>query len=183
MKNIGFCTHFTRTDDWAFHFALELARMHEWQLTVCHWLNSPYNLRRDIVYTSLQNQTDARPVTPPLVTRLELELRQYYDPQLADFTQIAFKLCEGMYQVELVRCLRQNLLDLVVMGYQKPEEEAVSGEQALEDFAFHLPYPMVIVGPDRADQFVLNRAAQKWINELALPEGSWRLIEPATPVV
>jgi hypothetical protein len=175
MKKIGFCTHFTQTDNWAFDYALGLARRHEWQLTVCHWLNSPYNLRRDMVYSSLHEKAHLQPVTPQLLTRLELELRQYYDPRLADFTQIAFKLCEGMYQVELVRCLRQNLLDLVVMGYQKAEDEA-SGEQALEDFALHLPYPMVIVGPDAPDQFILNQAAEKWLVELELPEGNWRSV-------
>ncbi len=53
-----------------------------------------------------------QPITPKLLTQLELELRQTYEPKLGDFTDVAFKLCEGMYQVELTRCFRQNLLDL-----------------------------------------------------------------------
>ncbi|MEW6404283.1 MAG: hypothetical protein AB1649_20995 [Chloroflexota bacterium] len=179
MKKIGFCTHFTQTDSWAFDYALRLARSHNWQLTVCHWLNSPYNLRRDVVYSSLHEKANLQPVTPRLLTRLELELRMYYDPRLADFTQIGFKLCEGMYQVELVRCLRQNLLDLVIMGYQRSDEDTTSGEQPLEEFALHLPYPMVIVGPDSPNQFILNEAAQKWLNELGLPQGSWRSVSSA----
>jgi hypothetical protein len=57
----------------------------------------------------------------------------------------------------------------------------VSGEQTLEEFAMQLPYPMIIVGPDNVNQFMLNQAAQGWLDELELPEGSWQLIEPAMP--
>ena len=77
-----------------------------------------------------------------------------------------------MYQVELTRCFRQNLLDLVVIGY--PSDDLVaSSEQPLEEFAAHLNYPLVIIGPDEPDQFMLNQAAQTWLDELQLPDGSW----------
>ncbi len=178
MKKIGLCTHFAQTDDWAFDFALALARRQGWQLTVCHWLDSPYNLRRDMVYPSLDQDGEPQPVTPELLTRLELELRQAYDPRLGDFTEVAFKLCEGLYQVELVRCFRQNLLDLVVMGYRTGGHSA-SGEQPLEGFAAHLNYPLVIVGPEGPDRFLLNQAALAWLDDLQLPEGSWRVVESA----
>ena len=180
MKTIGLCTHFSQTDEWAFNFALELARKHDWKLTICHWLNSPYSLRRDIVYPSLSEGGEPQPITPELLTKLELELRQYFEPKLGDFTDVAFKLCEGMYQVELTRCFRQNLLDLVVLGYT-PDDPVTSNEQPLEEFAAHLNYPMVIVGPDATDQFMLNQAAKGWLDELQLPEGSWKAIELAVP--
>lgn len=177
MKTIGLCTHFTPTDEWAFTYALNLARTHDWQLTICHWLNSPYSLRRDMVYTDLENTSQVQPVTPALLTRLEYQLRQYYDAKLGDFTQVAFKLCEGLYQVELVRCFRQHLLDLVLMGYQLPDDRAASGEQSLESFALQLPYPLVIVGPDRPEQFWLNPAALTCLDDLQLPAGSWTPLE------
>lgn len=178
MKKIGLCTHFTQSDEWAFTYALRLARSHSWQLTICHWLNSPYSLRRDVVYPDLFGSGQAEPVTPALLTRLELQLRQYYDAKLGDFDQVAFKLCEGLYQVELVRCFRQNLLDLVVMGYQTAGEDEVSGEEPLEDFALRIEYPVVIVGPESPVQYWLNPAAAQWLDDLELPEGSWKLIEP-----
>jgi len=178
MKKIGLCTHFSQTDEWAFDFALALVRRHGWQLTICHWLNSPYNLRRDMVYPSLQQGGEPQPATPELLTRLELELRQHFEPKLGDFTDVAFKLCEGMYQVELARCFRQNLLDLVVIGY--PSNDTVtSREQPLEEFAAHLQYPLVIVGPDEPDRFLLNQAAQTWLDNLQLPDGNWVAIESA----
>ena len=110
-----------------------------------------------------------------MLTKLELELRQYFEPKLGDFTNVAFKLCEGMYQVELARCFRQNLLDLVVIGYPL-DDPATSNEQPLEEFAAHLNYPLVIVGPE-PDHFMLNQSAQSWLDELQLPEGSWSVIE------
>jgi hypothetical protein len=176
MKKIGLCTHFSQTDEWAFNFALDLVRRQGWQLTICHWLNSPYSLRRDMVYPSLSEDGEPQPITPELLTKLELELRQYFEPKLGNFTDVAFKLCEGMYQVELTRCFRQNLLDLVVLGYP-PNDLTTSAEQPLEDFAAHLNYPLVIVGPDKPDQFLVNHAVQDWLDELQLPENRWNAIE------
>jgi hypothetical protein len=178
MKTIGLCTHFSQTDEWAFTYALRLARSHDWQLNICHWLNSPYSLRRDVIYPDLLEAGRAEPLTPALLTKLELQLRQYYDARLGDFEQAAFKLCEGLYQVELVRCFRQHLLDLVVMGYQTPSEQDVSSEQPLEDFALRTDYPLVIVGPQSPDQYLINPPAFQWLDDLLLPEGSWKLIEP-----
>lgn len=178
MKTIGLCTHFTQTDEWAFDYALRLARSHGWQLNICHWLNSPYDLRRDLVYPDLFAAGQAvEPITPALLNRLELQLRQYYDARLGDFDQVAFKLCEGLYQVELTRCFRQHLLDLVVMGYQTHSENDVSGELPLEDFASRIDHPLVIVGPDAPEQFLINSAAVSWLDDLQLPAGSWKLIE------
>lgn len=173
MKKIGLCTHFSQSDDWAFDFAFDLVRRRDWQLTICHWLNSPYRFRRDMVYPSLHKNGEPQLITDKLMTKLDLELRQYYDPRLGDFTNVAFKLCEGMYQVEIMRCFRQNLLDLVVIGYMH-EEQVEGGEQSLERFAAHLNYPMVIVGPERADQFILNKAAEAWLDDLQIPVNNWQ---------
>jgi hypothetical protein len=178
MKTIGFCTHFSQSDAWAFDFALDLARQRNWQLNICHWLNSPYNLRRDIVYTSLFDKGETQHISPSMLTSLELKLRQYYEPKLCDFTQVGFKLCEGMYQVELSRCFRQNLLDLVVMGYQSASDQEISGEQPIEEFAQNLNYPLVIVGPQKVDQFRLNQSALAFFDEYGIPHDEWELIEP-----
>jgi hypothetical protein len=178
MKKIGLCTHFSQSDEWAFDFALELVRRNDWQLTICHWLDSPYSLRRDIVYPTLRAGGEPEPVTPRLLKKLELELRQHFEPQLGDFTNVAFKLCEGMYQVELTRCFRQNLLDLVVIGAQ-PEEGISSAEQPLVEFAAQLHHPLVIVGPDSPNHYKLNQAAHGWLDHLHLPVGTWEIIESA----
>ncbi|GAB4529629.1 MAG: hypothetical protein Kow0063_06850 [Anaerolineae bacterium] len=179
MKSIGLCTHFTQTDEWAFDYALKLAQTHGARLNICHWLESPYTIRRDIVYNDLFKPTRTVNVTPELLTRLELQLREYYEPRLGDFTEVAFKLCEGAYQVELVRCFRQHLLDLVVMGHQPASEQTPGEGRPLEEFAAGIRYPIVVVGLDGPGSFLLNQKAFDMLDQLALKEGSWKLIQPA----
>ncbi len=178
MKTIGLCTHFSQTDEWAFDYAFKLAQTPGTQLNICHWLESPYTIRRDVVYDDLFQPTETVTVTPELLNRLELQLREYYEPKLGDFTDVAFKLCEGAYQVELIRCFRKNLLDLVVMGYQLPLEEVSAEERSLQDFAASIDYPIVIVGLDGPESFLLNKKAFEILDQLDLPEGSCKLIQP-----
>lgn len=179
MQNIGLCTHFTETDEWAFEYALELARSHPCHLNICHWLESPYQIRRDIVFDDLFEPHETVAVTPQLLTKFDLQLRQYYDPKLGDFTDVGFKLCEGAYQVELLRCFRQHLLDLVVMGYQAPDPVNSPAEQPLELFAANLDYPLLIVGIDGPQSFMLNAKALGLLDQLSLPAGSWQVLEDA----
>ena len=177
MKTIGLCTHFTANDEWAFDYAFKLARQRQLTLNICHWLESPYTLRRDLVYPEFAGQGEVVPVTPQILNQMEMQLRQYYQPKLADFTDAAFKLCEGSYQVELVRCFRQHLLDLVVMGYQPPQAETPSSEQPMTRFAQNLPHPVVIVGADGPNTFLLNAAAYALRARLDLPKDSWQLLD------
>jgi hypothetical protein len=172
VTTIGLCTHFSDIDEVAFEFAFNLAKKNKAQLNICHWLNSPYTLRRDIVGDDLFNPVDQVPVTPELLTRLEYQLRAYYETKLGDFTDVAFKLCEGNYQVELHRCFHQHLLDLVVMGYVEPDEI-----QPIESFAAGLSHPLVIVKNGDGPKFLLNNEALKWMDFLALEEGSWEVIQ------
>jgi hypothetical protein len=178
MKTVGLCTHFTQTDEWAFDYAFNLARSRGLQLNICHWLESPYKIRRDIVYDDLFEPLETVVVTSELLNKLELQLREYYEAKLGDFTEVAFKLCEGAYRVELVRCFRQNLLDLVVMGYQLPVEGAVAEEQSLEEFAASIQYPIVIVGLEGPGSFLVNGKAFDMSDQLELPEGNWHVIQP-----
>jgi hypothetical protein len=41
MRNVGFCTHFSVTDEWAFAYALKMAEAARANLIICHWLESP----------------------------------------------------------------------------------------------------------------------------------------------
>lgn len=178
MTNLGLCTHFTQTDEWAFNYAFRLSRVRGWQMIICHWLRSPYMLRRDLVQGDLFQNGEPLPVTQRLLNKLELQLREYYDPKLGDFTNVAFKLCEGQYQIELVRCFRKNLLDVVVMGYQPPGEMYESGTQPLEEFAQRLAHPLIIVGRDGSESFLLNPKAVKWLDQLDLEGVSWEMLHP-----
>jgi hypothetical protein len=179
MKTIGLCTHFLQTDEWAFEYALNLVKSKDWQLNICHWLHSPYRLRRDMVPKDLFFPGQPVPITSEKLTKLEYQLRHYFDEKLGDFTNVAFKLCEGMYQVELVRCFRQNLLDLVVMGYLSSEDNEEPGALPLEEFAMKLSYPLVIVGHKGPNTFLINSEAALCIEELAIPEACRQILEVA----
>jgi hypothetical protein len=178
MKTVGFCTHFAPTDEWAFEYALNLARTQHWQLNICHWLESPFTIRRDVVYADPFEHDQIVTVTPALLNQLERRLREYYEPKLGDFTEVAFKLCEGQYQVELVRCFRQQLLDLVVMGYQPAPDTPSLGERSVEAFAAGLAYPAIVVGGNGPGTFLINQAAVDLPDQLVLPEGRWTVLEP-----
>jgi len=65
-----------------------------------------------------------------------------------------------------------------VMGYQLPPQEAPAEERSLEDFAASIDYPIVIVGLDGPESFLLNKKAFEILDLLDLPEGSWKVIEP-----
>ena len=41
--------------------------------------------------------------------------------------------------------------------------------------------PLVIVGPDDPNHFILNQAAQNWLDELQLPDGSWQAVPTVIP--
>lgn len=179
MKTVGLCTHFSPSDDWALEYALRLAQLHQWQLTICHWLASPYKVRRDVVYTDLFKLDQVARITPAALTRLDLQLREYYEPRLGNWTNVAFKICEGAYQIELLRCFRQHRLDVVVMGYQLPAEDQSANEQSLADFVGGMRYPMIIVGMNGPDTFRLNRKALDMLDDLDLPEEQWQILAAA----
>lgn len=178
MTTIGFCTHFNQTDEWAFNFALQLARRNHWQMIICHWLQSPYSLRRDLVNDDLFSPKNTVPVDEKLLVKLEYQLREYYDPKLGDFTDVAFKLCEGNYQVELNRCFRQNLLDLVVMGYQPFQEAQEHSDKPQELFASEFDFPIILVGAEGPQNYLINQKALALKDSLYLDQGTWKVIQP-----
>jgi hypothetical protein len=175
IKTIGFCTHFSDTCEWAFDYAFRLAQNHDLKLNICRWLDSPYLIRRNQVYTNDAHRTVSH-VTPELLARLELQLRQYYDPRLGDYLNVGFKLCEGFYQVELARCLHREEIDLVVMGCRGPQVR-VPGEKPPDEFARLLGHPMIIVGCEGPDSYLLNREAAALLDFLELPAGKWKVLE------
>lgn len=176
MKSIGICTQFTQSDDWAFDLGLQMARLGAHKLVICHWLQSPYRLRRDIVNDDLFSPNGTVAITPALRTRFEYQLRECFEERLGDFTEVAFKLCEGQYQVELARCFRQHLLDNVLMGYQPEANDMPGGVLPQAEFAASFQHPVVLVGVDGEKSFWLNPQAADEVEVYIYPE-DWRRVE------
>ena len=91
MKGIGLCAIFSRQGDWAFDYALSLARKHKAKLNVFHFLESPYAVRRDVVFVDAKKDKTAV-VTPDLIAKKDKELRLKYDERLGDYIDVYISL-------------------------------------------------------------------------------------------
>jgi hypothetical protein len=174
MKGVGLCAVFSRQGDWAFDYALELARHHQTRLNVFHFLESPYMLRRDVVFVDAE-KTETAQVTPELITKKDREMRESFDPRLGDYTDVGFRLCEGNDEIELRKCFKKGEYEVLVIGY-KEKGAGFGGTTTIEAFAEKFHGPVVLVGPDSADQYYVNVHAQNRLAELLIPEGKWKRI-------
>src|SRR5271157_1386675 len=94
VKGVGLCAVFSRQGDWAFDYALFLARHHRTRLNIFHFLESPYKLRRDVVFIDAE-KTETGQVTPELIARKDQELRHAFEERLGDYEEVGFRVCEG----------------------------------------------------------------------------------------
>ncbi|MFH0957823.1 MAG: universal stress protein, partial [Pseudomonadota bacterium] len=115
MNGIGLCATFSRQGDWAFDYALGLARKHGTRLNIFHFLESPYTLRRDVVFVDAE-KTKTAPVTPDLIAKKDKELRMGFDSRLGDYVNVGFRLCEGAHEIELRKCFKKGDYEVLVIG-------------------------------------------------------------------
>ena len=174
MQGVGLCAIFSRQGDWAFDFALSLARKHHTKLNIFHFLESPYMIRRDVVFVDADKKKTA-PVTPELIAEKDKELRFKYDDRLSDYTDVGFRLCEGNDEWELKKCFKRGEYDVLVIGYQEKGAN-FGGNATIEEFASRFHGPLILVGPDAPDHFFLNEKAKALLGELEIPEGKWELL-------
>jgi hypothetical protein len=169
LNAVGFCAHYSKQGDWAFNYALGLARARAVPLKVFHFLADPYD-HDAAPPTGLPRDEIRR-----LAVRKERELRLYYDALAADYLDVGFRLCEDTSWRELHRCLLVREFQVLVLGYVAPA--ACFARKPLEEFAESFVCPVVLVGPDDPRQFHLNGAAALISDKLLLPEGAWERIE------
>jgi len=161
VKDIGFCADFSRQGDWAFEFALSLAKRQG------HRLNIFYFPQLD---ASLSGGPAASLDDDELVA-LDRRVREYYDEKLGDFVEAGFRVCEDFVDTELRRCLFRREYQVMVLGYLG--RGARFGDDSIEAFAYRFNGPIVLVGPDRPDELYLNPPARLVSWQLGLAEGGW----------
>ena len=169
LNAVGFCAHFSPQGDWAFDYALSLARRCGIRLNVFHFLADPYD-PADAPPTHLSG-ADRR----ELIVARERELRMYYDERAGDYLEVGFRLCEDNEWTELHRCLLIREFQVLVLGYVR--KEATFAGKPIEEFADSFVCPVVLVGPGDPQRFYLNGPAALISDKLGLPEGSWTKIE------
>jgi hypothetical protein len=170
VRAIGFCAHYSRQGDWAFDFALRLARAGSLRLNVFHFLVDPYD-------------PEARPpegLTPDeraaLAIRLERDLRVYYDSRLGDYLDAGFRLCEDPEWTELHRCLTKREFQVLVLGF--PRRGARFGGVPIEEFVSRFVSPVVLVGPGSPREIRLNPPAALISERLGLAEWQYAPVRP-----
>lgn len=175
MHGVGLCAIFSRQGDWAFDYALTLARKHETKLNVFHFLESPYTIRRDVVFVDEKKEKTAV-VTPELIAEKDKELRMSYDDRLGDYTEVGFRLCEGSDEWELKKCFKRGDYEVLVIGYQGKGAD-FGGTTTIEKFASKFKGAVVLIGPDAPDEYYLNAKGQEMLAQLDIPDGKWKALD------
>ncbi len=165
VRDLGYCADFSPQGDWAFDFALRLAT------SLSHRLNIFYV--PDLAWDA--------PHPPPALSRRELvdlerRVRSYYDERLGDFVEVGFRVCEGFADVELRRCLMHRDYQLLVLAYRS--FGAPFAGRVIERFAYGFNAPVVLVGPERPDQYFLNPPAMLLRPHLGLGDDEGRPLSP-----
>jgi hypothetical protein len=174
MNGIGLCAIFYRQGDWAFDYALSLARHYRTKLNVFHFLESPYTLRRDVVFVDAEKK-ETTTVTPDFIAKKDKEMREMFDDRLGDYVDVGFRLCEGNDEWELRKCFKKGDYEVLVIGY-KAKGADFGGSTTIEAFAEKFKGPVVLVGPDSPDFFYINEPAEKRLTDLMIPDGKWKRI-------
>jgi hypothetical protein len=168
---VGFCAHYSRQGDWAFDYALRLSQAHGLRLNVFHFLSDPY------ATAGVPERRYSGRELAAIAYERERELRFYYDERAGEYLEVGFRLCYDESWRELHRCLAEREFQLLVLG--RPSPEAVFCRKPIEDFANAFVCPVVLVGPERPDQFRLNSSAALLADRLDLPVNNWQRIRVA----
>ncbi len=157
---VGFCAHYSEQGDWAFDYALRLSKNSGMKLNVFHFLEDPYNPGDIDVRNMSKDEMDK------LATEKEKVLRMYYDERAGEYLDVGFRVCYDKSWTELHRCLLIREFQVLVLGY--PHFGATFVDYTIEEFAEKFISPVVLVGPDRPDQFFFNRQAMLISNKLGI---------------
>jgi len=160
IESVGFCAHYCPQGDWAFEFALRLARAHGLRLNIFHFIVDPYDPDARVPQALSAEDRARRAI------QLERELRMYYDARLGDYLDAGFRLCEDPEWTELHRCLTKREFQVLVLGY--PLYLATFGGVPIEKFVTHFVCPVVLVGPSSPLEIHLNQPAALIADKLTL---------------
>ncbi len=167
IRGVGFCARMTRSGDWAFDYALDLAVEQDVRLDIFFFPTPPSR-----PHPSRGRSGELGAMSEEQRIRTEKDIRLYYDQILGDFVNVGFRLCEGDEEPELRRCLLiRKEYDVLVLAYEG--YRCRFGNRTIEEFAESMPCPTVLVGPEAPRQFALNTAATHWVDRLGLEGADW----------
>lgn len=175
IESVGLCAHFSASGDWAFDFALELARRRAAQLNVFHFLADPYDPadRTGVGLSAVEREK--------LIVERERVLRFTYEDRLGDWLKVGFRLCEDREWTELHRCLLSREFQVLVLPW--PTLDATFGGVPLQTFAGAFVCPVVLIGPGSVTEVHLNSPAALIADQLGLRHTRWSIVDtPQEPL-
>jgi hypothetical protein len=167
IRGVGYCARMTRSGDWAFNYALDLAVENEVRLDIFFFPTPPSR-----PHAPRGGRGELGEISEEQRITMEKDVRLYYDQILGDFVNVGFRLCEGDEEPELRRCfLIRKEYDVLVLPYEG--YRCKFGTRTIEEFAASMPCPTVLVGPEEPRQFALNSPATLWVDRLGLQGAGW----------
>jgi hypothetical protein len=169
INAVGFCANYSQAGDWAFEFAVNLARKNHKRLNIFHFLADPY----DPLDEGPVNLSDEQ--YRSFSIEREKELRLYYDARLGDYLEAGFRLCEDKEWTELHRCLYGREFQVLVLGF--PHPDVSFGGRPITEFAARFACPLILVGPGSPDEIYMNRPAALVADKFGIDPQQARLID------
>lgn len=172
VTKIGLIAHYSPQGDWAFEAALRIAREHGATLNVFCFLESPYEAPAGVS----PSQAPIQAYDEQIQIDADRQLRDYYEDRLGDFVEVGFRVCDsGRHNLELRMCLKRKEYQLLVIPHLEPG--ATFGSVPIEEFAYRFHAPVLLVGPETPDQYLVNPPAEVIEGSTGLLRHVWSLIE------
>jgi hypothetical protein len=95
-----------------------------------------------------------------------------------EYIDVGFRVCYDKSWTELHRCLIIREFQVLVLGL--PKHGAFFANKPIEEFAESFITPVILVGPDRSNEFYLNNQAALIIDKLGIKDNNWSLLELET---
>ena len=124
-RNILYCTDYSEDAEIAFYHALDLAERYDARLHVLHVLHS--SLR----YSPTETNEQAAPgevtyASQEVIDKSLDELKARYRDRLGAVTNVSWTVKVGTAFVEIMRYVRENQVDLIVMGAAGASEKEIT---------------------------------------------------------
>ena len=149
-RNILYCTDYSEDAEIAFYHALDLAERYGAKLHVLHVLRS--SLR----YTPTETSEQAAPgevtyASSEVVSQALAQLKAHYQDRLGPIKDVVWTAKPGTAFVEILRYVRENQVDLIVMGAAGASEKEITHYgSTVEQVSRRAPcHVMAIKNPER----------------------------------
>ena len=113
FKKILFCTDFSEDADWAFTYALQLAKTFKSKLLVLHVTPEPVHPEQLSIYLPREKMDELRASQKK---EIDQQLKTRYIKKMRGFKNYKVVLKEGEPFVEIVQMAKKESVDLIVMG-------------------------------------------------------------------